>query len=157
LADLSARAYPRAVLRLRAKQNGLTEQQVAARIVRSVRVQPKSSAQRRAIIARPTFMLSWPAMAPQKKQHSQGKRAPRREPPIPVRAVDFVVYCTRDMRRTRAFYQKLFGLRRGEEWNNFWSEFDTSPVTLCLNGPGKQPIWDWQGTAAVALAVKNIH
>lgn len=82
---------------------------------------------------------------------------PRRKPPIAVRAVDFVMYCTRDLRRTRAFYQKLFGLKRGAEWNDFWSEFSTSPVTLCLNGPSADPKWNWQGPAAIALAVHDIH
>ena len=81
----------------------------------------------------------------------------KKNPPITVRAVDFVMYCTRDMRRTRAFYQKLFGFKRGEEWNNFWSEFQTSPVTLCLNGPNDSPKWNWQGPAAIALAVGDIH
>ena len=36
---------------------------------------------------------------------------------IPVRALDFVMYNTKDIRKTRAFYQKLFGFKRGEEWN----------------------------------------
>ena len=81
----------------------------------------------------------------------------RTKPPIPVRAVDFVMYCTQNMGRTRAFYQKLFGLKRGSEWGSFWSEFDTSPVALCLNGPGHKPKWNWQGPAAIALAVADIH
>jgi predicted enzyme related to lactoylglutathione lyase len=67
------------------------------------------------------------------------------------------MYCTPDMRRTRAFYQKLFGLKPGVEWNDFWSEFKTAPVTLCLNGPSKKPGKNWQGPAAVALAVADIH
>ncbi len=67
------------------------------------------------------------------------------------------MYCTRDMRRTRAFYQKLFGLTRGAEWNNFWSEFRTEPVTLCLSGPSSKPDWNWQGPPAIALAVADIH
>jgi predicted enzyme related to lactoylglutathione lyase len=76
---------------------------------------------------------------------------------VPVRAVDFIMYCTRDMRRTRKFYQELFGLKRGGEWNDFWSEFKTLPVTLCLNGPNERPNWNWQGPAAIALAVEDIH
>ena len=48
-----------------------------------------------------------------------------RRPPIQVRALDFVVYNTRNMRKTRAFYQKLFGLKKGHEWNDSWSEFRT--------------------------------
>ena len=68
------------------------------------------------------------------------------------------MYCTKHLRRTRAFYQKLFGFKRGGEWNDFWSEFRTSPVTLCLNGPStKGPKWNWQGPACVALAVHDIH
>jgi predicted enzyme related to lactoylglutathione lyase len=78
-------------------------------------------------------------------------------PPIPVRAVDFVMYCAKDVPRIRQFYQKLFGFGRGEEWNSFWSEFDTEPVTLCLNGPSDKPGRSWQGPAAVALAVADIH
>jgi hypothetical protein len=56
---------------------------------------------------------------------------------IPVRALDFVMYNAKDVRQTRAFYQKLFGFKRGHEWTEFWSEFDTEPITLCLNGTSK--------------------
>jgi predicted enzyme related to lactoylglutathione lyase len=82
----------------------------------------------------------------------------RRRPPIPVRAVDFVMYCTKNMRRTRKFYQNLFGFDPGEEWNDGWSEFTTEPLTFCLDGPAKgksKSIWD--GPPAVALAVPDIH
>lgn len=79
-------------------------------------------------------------------------------PLIPVRALDFVMYCTRDIRATRAFYQRLFGFRPGEEWEDFWSEFATEPLALCLNGPdpARGPEWDWQGAACVALAVDDV-
>jgi predicted enzyme related to lactoylglutathione lyase len=92
-----------------------------------------------------------------KSKEQRCSRANVRKPPVPVRAVDFVMYCVRDMRRTRAFYRDLFGLKRGGEWNAFWSEFKTAPVTLCLNGPSDKPNWNWQGPAAVALAVGDIH
>jgi predicted enzyme related to lactoylglutathione lyase len=77
---------------------------------------------------------------------------------IPVRAVDFVMYNTKDMRSTRAFYQKLFGLKRGHEWNDWWSEFETGPVPLCLNGDGNSGSreWDWGGAACIALAVDSV-
>jgi len=80
-----------------------------------------------------------------------------RRPPIQVRALDFVVYNTRNIRKSHALYQKLFGLKKGHEWNDFWSEFRTEPLTLCLNGPSKSkdPKWDWRGTACVALAVND--
>ena len=94
-----------------------------------------------------------PSRATKSKSSSSG----RRKPPVPVRAVDFIMYCTRDMRRTRKFYRELFGLKRGGEWNNFWSEFKTSPVTLCLNGPSTRPNWNWQGPAAIAFAVPDIQ
>ena len=83
----------------------------------------------------------------------------RRPPPVPIRAVDFVMYCTKNLRRTRAFYRRLFGLRRGGEWNDFWSEFRTEPVALCLNGPTakRRPSWNWQGPACVGLAVKDVR
>ena len=85
-------------------------------------------------------------------------RSPRRrQPPISVRAVDFVMYSTRNIRRTRAFYQKLFGFKPGEEWNDGWSEFDTEPVTFCLDGgPGKIKS-PWAGPPAIAFAVADIH
>lgn len=67
------------------------------------------------------------------------------------------MYCTGNMKKTRAFYRSLFGLKRGAEWNDFWSEFKTEPVTLCLNGPIHKKGWNWQGPAAVALAVHDIH
>ena len=86
--------------------------------------------------------------------------APRRRvPPLPVRAVDFVMYCTKNMRRSREFYRRLFGLRPGGEWNEFWSEFRTAPVTLCLNGPatpGRRAKWNWQGAACLAFAVDDV-
>ncbi len=77
---------------------------------------------------------------------------------IPVRALDFVMYNTKDMRRTRAFYQKIFGFKRGEEWTEFWSEFATEPLTLCLNSTSKtiRPEWNWLGTPCVALAVDDV-
>ncbi|MEJ0090803.1 MAG: VOC family protein [Limisphaerales bacterium] len=92
-----------------------------------------------------------------KKANAKKTKSARSRPPIPVRAVDFIMYCTRNPKRTRAFYQKLFGFKRGEEWNDFWSEFKISPVSICLNGPGQTAKWDWQGPAAVALAVDDIH
>src|SRR4051812_45503334 len=86
------------------------------------------------------------------------KRAKKSGPPIPIRAVDFIMYCASNMRRSRSFYQNMFGLKRGDEWGDFWSEFKTSPVTLCLNGPRhRKKNWNWQGPAAVALAVADIH
>jgi predicted enzyme related to lactoylglutathione lyase len=91
---------------------------------------------------------------------------PRKKPtlstrgaPIPVRALDFAMYNTKNIRKTRAFYQKLFGFRQGEEWNDWWSEFATEPVTLCLNGTKhpREPEWDWSGPACVALAVDDVR
>ena len=94
-----------------------------------------------------------------RQRSKKGVQIQRRNPhcAIHVRAVDFIMYCTRNMKSTRAFYQKLFGLKRGAEWNDYWSEFRTSPVSLCLHGPSDKPGWNWQGPAAVALAVDDIH
>ena len=87
------------------------------------------------------------------------KKISSRPAAIPVRALDFVMYNTKNMRRARAFYQKLFGLKRGEEWNDFWSEFATEPLTFSLNGTGhkRHPEWDWSGPACVALAVDDVR
>jgi predicted enzyme related to lactoylglutathione lyase len=85
------------------------------------------------------------------------KRSPQKAP-IPVRAVDFIMYSAKNMRRTRAFYQKLFGFKKGSEWNDGWSEFNTEPVTLCLDAPGKGKTKSpWQGPPAIAFAVADIH
>lgn len=90
---------------------------------------------------------------------------PRKKPslsspkaPVQVRAIDFVMYNTKDLRKTRAFYQKLFGFKKGGEWNDWWSEFHTEPVTLCLNGieHDRHSEWDWSGSACVALAVDDV-
>lgn len=77
---------------------------------------------------------------------------------IPVRALDFVMYNAKDVRQVRAFYQKLFGFKRGHEWNDFWSEFATEPLTFCLNGPStsRDPKWNWIGTPCIALAVDDV-
>ena len=95
------------------------------------------------------------------KTRSKKRPAPSRPKksnvPIPIRAIDFVMYCAKDMSGTRSFYQDLFGLKPGGEWNEFWSEFDTQPVTFCLNGPSEKPEWNWQGPASIALAVHDIH
>ena len=98
-----------------------------------------------------------PANLTSRRRQTRPKAQQRKRSPIAIRAVDFVMYCTRDMRKTRKFYQELFGLKRGSEWNDFWSEFRTAPVTLCLNGPSKKPNWNWQGTPALAFAVQDIH
>jgi len=68
------------------------------------------------------------------------------------------MYNAKDVRKTRAFYQKLFGFKRGHEWTEFWSEFATEPLTLCLNGTSKtiRPEWNWMGTPCVALAVDDV-
>jgi predicted enzyme related to lactoylglutathione lyase len=78
---------------------------------------------------------------------------------IPVRGVDFIMYHAQNPTKTRAWYQRMFGLPQGEEWNAFWSEFATEPVCLCLNGPNKKSDtqWDWSGGPAVGLAVPDIH
>lgn len=92
-------------------------------------------------------------LRPKKKSLSSAKAV------IPVRALDFVMYNTKDMVETRAFYQDLFGFKQGEEWTEFWSEFDTEPITLCLNdgtSRAHDKKWDWQGAACVALAVDDV-
>ena len=78
---------------------------------------------------------------------------------IPVQALDFVMYNTKSLRRSRSFYQKIFGFKRGHEWNDFWSEFATEPLTLCLNGNSRSPDpkWDWHGPACVAFAVDDVR
>jgi predicted enzyme related to lactoylglutathione lyase len=92
-------------------------------------------------------------MARSKPKSISGKNAV-----IPVRALDFVMYNAKDVRKTRAFYQKLFGFRRGHEWTDFWSEFDTQPLALCINGTSKtiRPEWNWMGTPCVGLAVDDV-
>ena len=79
--------------------------------------------------------------------------------PVPIRAVDFVMYCSQDPKKLRAWYQKIFGLRKGDEWNAFWSEFRTEPVSFCINGPNRtqKKDWDWAGTPAIAFAVDDIQ
>jgi predicted enzyme related to lactoylglutathione lyase len=62
-----------------------------------------------------------------------------------------------NMKRTRAFYQDLFGFKRGCEWNNAWSEFKTEPVTFCLNGPSPKMGTKLQGPGAIAFSVADIH
>ncbi len=72
-----------------------------------------------------------------------------------VRAVDFVLYSVSDMNRSQKFYRDLFGLKRGEEWNRFWSEFATKPVALALCDPKRG--WKWSGPGCVALAVHDVY
>src|SRR5580704_11511669 len=87
------------------------------------------------------------------------KRRARPKFPISIRAVDFVIYCAKDSLKLRSWYQNVFGLKRGKEWHEFWSEFATEPLTLCINGPNrsKKEEWEWSGSAAIALAVDDIH
>ena len=87
------------------------------------------------------------------------KSLSRRGAAIPVRALDFVMYNTKNLRRTRTFYQQLFGFKKGGEWNDWWTEFATEPLTLCLNGTkhARHPEWDWAGPACVALAVDDVR
>lgn len=93
------------------------------------------------------------------KKKTAARPTSTRRPPVPIRAVDFVMYNTKDMRKTRDFYRRIFGLKKGEEWGDWWSEFRTEPVTVCLNGtPEDNPHqWDWQGAACVAFAVDDVQ
>lgn len=77
---------------------------------------------------------------------------------IPVRALDFVMYNTKDIRKTRAFYEKFFGFKRGREWTEFWSEFATEPLAFALNSTSKKvrPEWNWMGAPCIALAVDDV-
>lgn len=105
---------------------------------------------------------------PSAKKKSSAKKSPRKKSaaptlskrgaPIPVRAVDFVMYNTKDIRKARAFYEDLFGFKKGEEWTDWWSEFATEPITLALNGTEhhSRKEWDWSGPACVALAVDDV-
>src|SRR5262245_46648563 len=94
-----------------------------------------------------------------KARAKNSKPARKLVAPIPIRAVDFVMYCSANSRKLRAWYQKTFGLKKGEEWNEFWSEFHTEPLTFCINGPNRteRKDWDWAGQPAIAFAVKDIH
>lgn len=98
------------------------------------------------------------ATRPKQKKVARPSALSKRGAPIPVRALDFVMYNTKNLRATRAFYQGLFGLKRGDEWNDWWSEFATEPLTLCLNGTDHHTHkdWDWSGPACVALAVDDV-
>jgi len=88
--------------------------------------------------------------APRPKKRSSVRAA------VPVRAIDFIMFNSRDVIRTRSFYQKLFGFSQGEEWHKGWSEFDTEPVTFCLNGasPDEEK---WMSNAVIAFAVDDIQ
>ena len=74
---------------------------------------------------------------------------------IKVRAVDFVVYNSSNMKRSKKFYSELFGLKRGHEYTAFWAEFATKPTTLCLCSPNKGS--KWRGKTAIALAVDDVY
>lgn len=93
---------------------------------------------------------------PKKKIVRRPAPAKRRAPkmPVPVRAIDFVMFNSRDILRTRRFYQKIFGFRKGEEWTQGWSEFDTEPVSFCLNGASAED--RWMSGAVIAFAVDDI-
>jgi predicted enzyme related to lactoylglutathione lyase len=79
----------------------------------------------------------------------------RRKAAIKVRAVDFVVYNSSNMKRSKKFYADLFGLKRGHEYTSFWAEFATKPTTLSLCAPPKRS--KWRGKTAIALAVGDVY
>ncbi len=74
---------------------------------------------------------------------------------IKVRGVDFFMFNVRNMKRAKKFYQGLFGLKKGGEFNDYWSEFATEPVVLALCGAGNRS--KWFGPGAVALAVDDVY
>lgn len=94
---------------------------------------------------------------PKKKTSTRSLPVKRRtsKVPLPVRAIDFVMFNSRDILRTRRFYQKVFGLAKGEEWTRGWSEFATEPVSFCLNGASNED--RWMSGSAIAFAVDDIH
>lgn len=85
----------------------------------------------------------------------KSKRKPTRKLGFQVRAVDFVMYHSRNMKRTQKFYREMLGLKRGAEFNSFWTEFATEPVALAFCGCNRRH--RWQGAPCIALAVDDIH
>lgn len=74
---------------------------------------------------------------------------------IRVRGVDFFMFNVTNMKRAKKFYRGLFGLKRGGEFNEYWSEFATEPTTLCLCAAGKKS--KWYGPGCIALAVDDVY
>ncbi len=96
---------------------------------------------------------------PKKKSPRGSSAAPKKRAasaPVTVRAIDFIMFNSHDLVRTRTFYQKLFGFSRGEEWHKGWSEFDTEPVSFCINGASSEDE-KWMGNAVIGFAVDDIH
>jgi hypothetical protein len=65
------------------------------------------------------------------------------------------MYCGKDSLKPRSGCQKIFGLKRERKQREFWSEFDTKPVTHCIrseqfkkanvSGAGsEQSLWPWR-------------
>jgi catechol 2,3-dioxygenase-like lactoylglutathione lyase family enzyme len=86
---------------------------------------------------------------------TSNRNRPVKPRPFKVRAVDFVMYNVKNMKRSRAFYRGLLGLKRGEEYNEFWSEFSTQPVAVALCSAGRRS--KWFGPGSVALAVDDVY
>lgn len=104
--------------------------------------------------------LSTPVAMTKSKTSRTKKKSPRSKVPVPVRAVDFIMYRAKKPLQTRAWYQRLFGFKAGEEWHKGWSEFATEPVSVCLDGPPfdqESPDLSRGGGGAVAFAVDDIH
>ena len=85
----------------------------------------------------------------------QRRTNPKKKSAIKVRAVDFVVYNSSNMKRSKAFYHDVLGLGKGGEYASFWAEFATKPVTVALCSPSKRS--PWRGSTAVALAVDDVY
>ena len=83
------------------------------------------------------------------------KAKSKRAGTIKVRAVDFFMFNVANMDRAKKFYRGLFGLKRGGEFNDSWSEFATEPTTFCLCGAGKKS--KWYGPGCIALAVDDVY
>jgi predicted enzyme related to lactoylglutathione lyase len=72
-----------------------------------------------------------------------------------TKAVDFVVYNVTDMAKAVAFYRDTLGMAFDfNEEGEFWTEFDSPPVSFALCRPGDG---DWKGPPAVALAVEDVY
>jgi len=69
-----------------------------------------------------------------------------------VRAIDFVVACVSDVKRSKAFYQDVLGIEDPILFESGpWLEFDTKPVAFALMQDEHSP------NTSVALAVHDVR
>ena len=72
-----------------------------------------------------------------------------------TRGIDATFFLVKDMKRARAFYDGLFGMKPATEHAEYWAEYELPDgATFAL---GNNPSADWRSSAGLLLGIEDLE